>query len=72
MPSGLWVLRISIWEESTPDYPVVVHEFVGKTQEEAEGYFHSHLKTDTFLRGCWEKGRWTQIPCRTYAEWLRT
>jgi len=31
-------------------YPVVAHEFTGRTFEEARNYFRSHIKYDRMLR----------------------
>jgi hypothetical protein len=36
--------------ESGSKYPAVSHIFYGETDEEAEGYLKSHMKTDSFLR----------------------
>jgi hypothetical protein len=63
----LWAVVHSIYEESIGDeYPVVTHTFMGRTRKEAVGYFRAHLKTDSFLRGCTERGRFgSDIKCRT-------
>jgi len=62
----LWVLVHSIYEQDVgDDYPVVRHSFYGKTPAEALHYYESHLKTDSFLRGCQTKGRWNQVVCKT-------
>jgi hypothetical protein len=63
----LWALVIDIYESQT--YPVVQHVFYGRTQAEAQGYYESHLKTDEFLRGCVERGRWRQVGCRAEMRW---
>lgn len=63
-------LRVSIYEKAVGDaYPVVVHSFLGKTREEAEGYYRAHLKTDTFFRGCVEKEQFDGIDCWTTEKW---
>jgi hypothetical protein len=49
--------------ESAP-YPIVTHIFTGRDMQEARGYFQSHLKSDTFLRGCHESGQYGNIKCR--------
>lgn len=46
-------------------YPVLTHEFRGRTRKEAEGYFKAHLTTDRFLRACTEDGRFMDFKCRT-------
>jgi len=62
----LWAVVHSIYEESIGDeYPVVQHTFMGRTRKEAVGYFRAHLKTDSFLRGCSERGQFGDgIRCR--------
>ena len=60
-------LQVDIYE-SKP-YPVVRHIFIGKTKEEAMGYYKAHLKTDAFLAGC-KDGKYKDIECRTEVEWL--
>lgn len=63
---SLWAVVHSIYEKSVGnDYPVVRHVFYGKTPEEAQHYYESHLKTDSFLRGCETRGRWNSVACRT-------
>lgn len=59
----MWVVEASTFE-SKP-YPVVVHRFNGQTRNQAEGYFHAHLKSDSFLRDCLAKQRFGDIECRT-------
>lgn len=61
----LYVIRVDIAESATGyAYPVVRHEFVGKTRAEARGYYQAHLGTDAFLRGCVESRRWDGVVCR--------
>lgn len=44
-------IRIEFFEGATSyAYPVVAHEFTGRTLEEARGYFHAHLRYDRMLR----------------------
>jgi hypothetical protein len=45
-------------------YPVVVHLFNGATKAEARRYFRAHMKTDSFLRGCTKRGKWSQVRCK--------
>lgn len=52
-------------------YPILQHVFIGKTREEAIGYFDAHRKTDAFLRGCEERGRWQAVKCVTTLHWER-
>lgn len=54
-------------------YPVVTHEFRGRTQKEAEGYFRAHLTTDKFFKDCTEKEHFANFDCRTvirYRGWV--
>ena len=51
------------------DYPVVQHVFIGKTQREALGYYHAHLKTDAFLRACAIRKRFDGFECLAQAHW---
>jgi hypothetical protein len=44
-------IRHEFFERATGyAYPVVAHEFTGKTLEEAQGYFRAHMKYDRLLR----------------------
>lgn len=63
----LWALHVKVFENES--YPVVEHIFRGKTKKEAEGYFRSHMKTDSFLRDCVNKGEFNGIDCRYTAQW---
>lgn len=63
----LWALVVDIYE-SKP-YPVVQHVFRGETQDEAAGYFDSHMETDEFMRGCVENKRWKDVECRAEMRW---
>ena len=66
----LHVLVVDIYEASVGyDYPVVRHEFVGKTQEEARGYYTAHLGTCTFFRACIDEGRFGEIECKPAEHW---
>ena len=56
-------------EGAGTDYPILRHEFFGRTEKEAEGYFRAHLATDTFLRGCVQKRRWRQVGCVAEIYW---
>lgn len=53
------------------DYPVVQHVFFGRTKAEADGYYRSHLKTDSFLRGCVTRRRWERVECEAELHWER-
>jgi hypothetical protein len=57
-----------IFEEGSKDV-VVEHRFFGKTAEEALGVMRSHMKTDSFLRGCENVQHWRDIQCTTRS-WL--
>ena len=53
-------------------FPIVRHEFRGKTQEEALHYFESHMAADDFLYDCFEKGLYDKkVKCRTETRWRR-
>lgn len=43
---------------SSPDVPIVVHIFQGKTKAEAGRYFEAHQRTDSFFRGAVRSGSW--------------
>jgi hypothetical protein len=69
----LWNITVEISEDASAGYPIVVHEFLGKTREEAEGYLEAHQGSDSFLRDCLHKGRWHDVSCRakvTYNGWI--
>lgn len=47
----MMVIRHEFYERATSySYPIVTHEFMGQTLEEARRYFHAHLKYDRMLR----------------------
>lgn len=41
-------VQVDIFENTL--YPVVRHQFFGKTMHEAKSYFQAHMGTDSFLR----------------------
>lgn len=52
----MYVVRVEIREAATRySYPIVIHEFAGKTKEEAWGYHDAHRQADSFLRQCEDK-----------------
>jgi hypothetical protein len=53
------------------DYPILRHEFYGKTREEAWGYYQAHLGTDEFLRDCVTARRWQSVKCQAEIRWER-
>jgi len=60
-----YALIHDIYEEDTGSaYPIVRHIFYGKTRDEVRHYLQSHMKTDSFLRGCERNGRWTDVKCQ--------
>ncbi len=67
----IWKYVVNIYEPQGAglDYPVVQHVFLGRTQKEAQGYFKAHLKTDEFLRKCYQRGRWNGADCVTESHW---
>lgn len=48
-------LTVEIYE-SDRDYPAVIHTFVGRTDKEANQYYHAHMKYDEFLSDAVNKG----------------
>ena len=53
----MYVVRVDIFEAATGyRFPVVRHEFRGRTAAEAHGYHQAHLDADEFLRACEERG----------------
>ena len=68
-----WKLVVDIYEPEGAgnDYPILRHEFYGKTQQEAEGYYEAHLGTDEFLRGCVQRNRWHAVRCHADMYWVR-
>ena len=64
----LVALVVDIYEQGNDEYPVVRHEFIGRTPEEAKGYFHAHTETDVFLAGCL-KGHFKDFACRAEMHW---
>lgn len=51
--------------EGDMEHPVLVHHFIGETLEEAQGYYESHLSSDSFFRACLEVGNFEgRFPCR--------
>lgn len=61
---ALWCYEVNIFEPGVGmDYPVVQHRFFGKTQAEATRYHASHRKTDSFMRGCEDRGKWDGVNC---------
>ena len=67
----LYCVQVDITEAATGyRYPVVRHQFMGKTREEAWHYHQSHRATDKFMRECEDKGAFAgSVQCRTtYSE----
>ena len=62
------LVKLTVDTYEAKDYPVVKHVFIGKTREEAQGYYEAHLETDKFLAGC-EKGKFGDIVCRNELSW---
>lgn len=66
-------IEYSTYEGGNTDYPVVVHQFTGRSEDEARGYLRAHLKTDTFFRGCTLKKRFRNFGCEsrvTFRGWV--
>lgn len=62
------MLVVDIFERSQP-FPILTHLFRGRTQQQAEGYFRSHMTTDRFLSDCVTHGRWKDVECRAEKRW---
>ncbi len=62
----LYVVRVDITEAATGyAYPVVRHEFYGRSPEEAWGYHDAHKGADQFLTGCEDSGSFRgSVKCR--------
>lgn len=69
-----WIYHVDIYEPEGAgmEYPVVRHSFYGKTKEEAQGYYESHLGTDEFLQDCVKSGKWQEVKCTTKTHWEST
>lgn len=66
MADASWRLISKIFEPEGVgmDYPVVVHTMYGQSAEEAQGYYDSHMESDSFLRQCVEDGNFEgQFKC---------
>ena len=62
----LWKITVEIREKATGyRYPVVSHDFYGRTKKEALRYVVSHEKTDAFFSDCIRKGHWEEVDCRS-------
>jgi hypothetical protein len=62
----LYVIRVDIYEAAT-DYafPIVRHEFIGRSPAEARRYHAAHMQSDAFLRQCEQKGLFNgAVKCR--------
>jgi len=66
-PRG-FILRIDIYE-SKP-YPVVRHEFRGRTVAEVRRYALAHAKSDKFFLDCLVFGRFGNVKCRAVRKWI--
>lgn len=58
--------------ENDEEEPTVTHVFHGETPERAEEVYRAHMKTDAFLRGCTQRGRWDGVDCWVEVERVRT
>lgn len=47
-------IQVDIFENTL--YPVVRHQFFGKTMHEAKSYLTAHMSTDSFLRDAVKTG----------------
>lgn len=56
--------------EGDNEYPAVTHVFNGKTREEAQHYFDSHMETDRFLKAMVSHGRWHGGTGRVKKRWV--
>lgn len=53
---------VSIFEENK-DFPAVVHIFYGRVPQEAAGYFRAHMRADSFLEACVNRGQFATFAC---------
>lgn len=64
------VYVVDIYESAAgDDFPVVRHQFYGKTRKEAKGYYEAHMKTDKFMKDCVEKKQWKKVKCQSKKYW---
>ena len=74
--TSLYVVRVDILEAATGyRYPVVRHEFMGRSPQEAHGYHEAHRDSDEFLRQCEDRGAFRgSVRCRARMTegWRRT
>lgn len=66
-PKG-YVLQIDIYEKKP--YPIVRHEFRGRTIQEVRQYAVAHAKNDRFLLECLVSGRFDNLKCRAVRKWI--
>jgi hypothetical protein len=45
-------------------WPVVVHVFNGTSPAQAQAFYSAHMKSDSFMRGCVDRGRFADFKCR--------
>lgn len=66
-----WALNVRTFEQQQDGSwrLVLQHSFFGATQEEAQGIFQAHMRTDQFLRDCTTSGHWQNVTCRSEATW---
>lgn len=63
MAKPKYLLQVDIYENEM-DYPLVIHQFLGRTQKECKDILAAHMRSDSFLRGCLEKHRYSDVRCR--------
>jgi len=55
----LYEFRVNIFDpQRGEEYPLVQHNFFGRTPKEAHQRFDAHVAVDNFLRAAVEKGMW--------------
>lgn len=68
----MWTLVVETFEPSHR-YAIVEHRFRGDTQQEAEGYYQAHLRSDRFLRECMEYGQFDgSVQCKNRVRRVKT
>lgn len=69
----LFAVRVDIFEPQNA-FPIVQHQFLGRSREEAEGYHDAHRASDRFLRQCEDKQLFDgKVKCRAVIRrgWVR-
>lgn len=68
--SGEWAIVLTqyIYEGDSPT-PILSHQFIGKTADEARAIMGIHAQYDAFLRAALTTKDWNGTPLRTEEKW---